>query len=584
MLKISKIIKIIPKHRVRQIPILIILLIFGAAFEVVGIGLVIPLMGIITGDTTNVVTRVMISYFTKISAENLVLLSVIIFSLTYVLKALFLSFLAWLNGRFSFATKAEVSNLLMKKYLGAPFEFHQKKNSAELIRNLTAEANQLASNVLNPLLVIASESIVIISISAFLIVLEPIGTISVVLTMVLFSILFQKVFGKYTSELGLARQNADGMLIKKSQEALGGIKDVKVLGKTQFFYEQFRYHNLITASVSARHYLLKQLPRMYLETLGVLVLSVLIVMLTLRGDTSIQTISALTVFAMAAFRLLPSANRILSSLTSLRYADPTVDLLHAQLKTFPKDYFQMKNNWNDDLDLKFDKNIELKSLTYHYPNASINALSNITFSINKGESIGIIGKSGAGKSTLSDIILGLLTPSSGKVLVDHVDINENIRAWQHKIGYVQQDIFLLDDSIRQNITFGLREDEVDEKKLSEVIFEAALDEFVSSLPDGLNTHLGERGVRLSGGQKQRIGIARALYRNPPILIFDEATSALDNATESEIVSAIQRLKGKRTIIVIAHRLSTIGHCDRVIELTDGRISRSRSKKEEDKVY
>ena len=575
MLKISKIIKIIPKHRVRQIPILIILMVFGAAFEVVGIGLVIPLMGIITGDNTNVVTQVIISYFTNISAENLVLLSVIIFSLTYVFKALFLTFLAWLNGRFYFCTKSEVSNLLMKKYLVAPFEFHQKKNSAELIRNLTAEANQLASNVLNPMLVIASESIVIMAISAFLIVLEPIGTIAVVLTMVLFSILFQKVFGKYSSELGLARQNADGMVIKKSQEALGGIKDVTVLGKTQFFYEQFRYHNLITANVSARHYLVKQVPRMYLETLAVLVLSVLLVMLTLRGDTSLKMISALSAFALAAFRLLPSANRILSSLTSLRYADPTVDLLYAQLKTLPKDYFQIKNNQNDDLDLKFDKNIELKSVKYHYPNASSDALSNITFSINKGESIGIIGKSGAGKSTLSDIILGLLIPSSGKILVDKIDINENIRAWQHKIGYVQQDIFLLDDSLRHNITFGLRDDEIDSERLNKVIIESALDEFVLSLPEGLDTHLGERGVRLSGGQKQRIGIARALYRNPPILVFDEATSALDNVTESEIVSAIQRLKGERTIIVIAHRLSTIAHCDKVIELSNGRISKTQ---------
>lgn len=584
MIKNTKVLAIIPMRTKREIPLLIGFMIIGAAFEVVGLSLIFPLMAIVTGDNQNFVLQLLTSYYPTLSQKNLIILSMIIFVSIYTLKALYLTFLAWRISRFTHSTKVEINNLLMQKYLGEPYEFHQNNNSAILIRNLTTESTQWAHNILNPILVIVAESTIIIAIVIFLVLMEPVGATTVGIIMIACSYLFQKAFGKYTSNLGKIRQNADGLLIKKSHEALGGIKEVKVLGKIEFFYEQFRHFNKLAANASAKAHLLRQVPRMYLETVAVLVFSVLLLLLTIRDGANIQVISALSAFALAAFRLLPSANRILASLNSVRFAEAVVDLFHEQLKDCRIDHFENKTKRNNDRDLTFNKTIKLKDLSYHYPNASKDALSQITFTIKKGQSIGIMGKSGAGKSTLSDIILGLLTPSSGKILVDHVDINENIRAWQHKIGYVQQDIYLLDDSIRQNIAFGVREDEVDEKRLSEVVLEAALDEFVSSLPDGLDTHLGERGVRLSGGQKQRIGIARALYRNPPILIFDEATSALDNATENEIVSAIQRLKGKRTIIVIAHRLSTIGHCDRVIELTDGRISRSRTQKEDDKVY
>ena len=226
----------------------------------------------------------------------------------------------------------------------------------------------------------------------------------------------------------------------------------------------------------------------------------------------------------------------------------------------------------------FERSIDIDNLCYQYPGTHELALSDIKLTIVKGESIGVIGKSGAGKSTLSDIILGLLKPSAGAIYIDGVDIYEDIKSWQSLIGYVQQDIYLLDDSIRSNIAFGELADEIDANRINDAIAEAQLDEFVASLPKGIDTHLGERGVRLSGGQKQRIGIARALYRNTPILVFDEATSALDNETEAEIVSSIQKFKGVRTTIVIAHRLSTIEHCDRVIELKKGRISKIEERK------
>ena len=576
-MQLSKVFFILPKHRIKQIPFILFAMIIGAAFEVVGIGLVIPLIDIIS-DSDNRVTEYLGSAFPSLSSQNIVLLSVTLFAIFYVVKGIYLSGLAWLNGRFSWAVKADVSNTLMEGYLKVPYEFHLQKNSAQLIRNLTTESSQLVSYVLTPLLTLVTECAVIIAVSIFLITIEPTGTIVVLAVLVVLSFSFQRVLGSYVAKLGRIRQHADGMLIQRSQEALSGIKDVKVLGKELHFINQFRMNNLTSSSVSAKQYVVNQIPRMYLETIGVLVFSILIVLLIVKGEALRQVIPTLGVFALAAFRLLPSANRLLSAINSLRFADAVIVSLNDQLKAIALTVSSAPRVNNNMARSAFERSIDIDNLCYQYPGAHELALSDIKLTIVKGESMGVIGKSGAGKSTLSDIILGLLKPSAGAIYVDGVDIYEDIKSWQSLIGYVQQDIYLLDDSIRSNIAFGELADEIDANRINDAIAEAQLDEFVASLPEGIDTHLGERGVRLSGGQKQRIGIARALYRNTPILVFDEATSALDNETEAEIVSAIKKFKGVRTTIVIAHRLSTIEHCDRVIELKKGRISKIEERK------
>jgi len=574
---ISKVFSILPKRRRKQIPIIVFAMIIGAGFEVLGIGLVMPLLDIIS-DSDNTVTEYLRSALPSLSDENILLLSVALFALIYVVKGFYLSALVWLTARFTYAVKADVSNNLMEIYLIAPYEYHLQKNSSQLIRNLTTEAMQLVQSALNPVFIILSESVMIISIGVFLMVIEPIGTLIVMLLLASLSFAFQRLVGGYTKDLGEVRQNADGMVIQKSQEALGGIKDVKILGKEQQFLKQFRFYNHTSSDVSAKQYALGQIPRMYLETIGVLVFSTLIVLLIARGDDFRQVIPTLGVFALAAFRLLPSANRVLSAINSLRFADAVIASLKDQLKANTLTIPNAPTGNTNMVHFSFHRSIDISNLSYQYPGTYELALMDINLSISKGESIGIIGKSGAGKSTLSDAILGLLKPSAGAIYVDGVDVYEDIKSWQSLIGYVQQDIFLLDDNIRSNIAFGEIDHEIDLNRINDAITEARLDEFVASLPEGIDTHLGERGVRISGGQKQRIGIARALYRNTPILVFDEATSALDNETEAEIVSAIKSYKGVRTIIVIAHRLSTIEHCDRVIELKKGRISKIEERK------
>ena len=565
-----KVFTIIPKRRRKQLPLVCSAMALGAALEVLGIGLIIPLMDIISGSN-NQATILMKSYFAIDNDQYIAVYSIALFALIYLLKGIYLSALAWITAHFSFGVKADVCNILFEKYLMAPYGFHLQKNSAQLIRNLTSEASQLGGNVLNPLVTIASESFVIVAIGIFLLVIEPLGTIIVMTLLIILSYAFHRFLVGYTRGLGQKRQHAEGMIIQKSQESLGGIKDVKVLGKEMQFKKQFRKHNLMSSDALAKQQTLAQVPRMYLETVAVIAFSILIFLMLIKGGDFSQIIPVLGVFALAAFRLLPSTNRILAAINALRFADSVVTCFYTEMTTLTSKDLQDGNSNVGITYPSFQSNIEIKDICYQYPNSKEFALSGINLTISKGESIGIVGKSGSGKSTLSDLILGLLSPTAGAISIDGVSIERNIKEWQRLIGYVQQDIFLIDDNIKRNIAFGEIDSEIDHNKIASAINEAQLSDFINSLPKGINTRLGERGVRLSGGQKQRIGIARALYRNAPILIFDEATSALDNQTESEIVAAIKRLKGKRTMIVIAHRLSTIEHCDRVVEMKKGHI-------------
>jgi ABC-type multidrug transport system fused ATPase/permease subunit len=569
-MNIRKLFEVIPNRRRKQFPLVAMAMVLGAAFEVVGISLIMPLLDIISGSESQF-TEFISSSLGLENQQNVALVSVIAFALIYLSKGLYLSGLAWVNARFSYLVKADVSNKLMEKYLHAPYEFHLQKNSAQLIRNLTTEANQLVTYVLNPSLVIISEAFVVIAVGVFLLVVEPQGTIIVMSLLIVMSYAFQRILGGFSQRIGKIRQHTDGLIIQNSQESLGGIKDVKILGKEEQFFKDFQKNNLTLADSSAKQSAISQLPRMYLETIGVMAFSILILLLIIQGDDFSEVVPVLAVFALAAFRLLPSANRLLSSVNSLRFAESVITSLYEEMTMITPKAFQAAKPYIQPPRITFHQNIELRDVSYRYPKSETFGLLDINLTVRKGESIGVVGKSGSGKSTLSDLILGLLQPTTGVINVDGVSIDQNMKGWQRSIGYVRQDIFLLDDSIIRNIAFGEKDGEIDNDKITNAIKEAQLVELIESLPEGINTRLGERGVRLSGGQKQRIGIARALYRNAPILIFDEATSALDNETEAEIVSAIKNLKGTRTMVVIAHRLSTIEHCDRVVELKNGRI-------------
>jgi ABC-type multidrug transport system fused ATPase/permease subunit len=570
-----KIYKIMPASRRKQVPFVALAMVIGGALEAIGIGLIMPLISTILGSDNEAIDIVR-RYFEIDDERNIAIASIVIFSVLYAIKGLYLSALVWITSNFSYAVKAEVGNNLLEGYLYESYEFHLKRNSAQLIRNVTTEVTQFAVNAVKPSLEIASEAIVILAIGALLFTVEPVGTIIVVFLILISSYAFHKFTKKKLIEFGETRQHADGMILKSAQEALSGIKEVQLSCKEFTFFTEFSRYNGTASNSVAKLQFISQLPRMYLEVLGIFVFSVLSLFLLMKNQEYAEIVPVLAVFSLAGFRLLPSANRILSAASALRFSHPVVNNIYKEIDLLKDQGAKNKNKNAEHKKINFQDVIEITGVSYKYPESKNYSLSDVNLMIRRGESVGIVGKSGAGKSTLLDVIIGLLKPTSGSVSVDGINISDNIKGWQTIIGYVQQDTFLLDASVKQNIAFLETCEEIDNKKLTDAIDQAQLSELIENLPEGINTQLGERGVRLSGGQKQRIAIARALYRNTPIVIFDEATSALDYETESGIVSAIERLKGARTIIVIAHRLSTIEHCDRVIHLRDGAIKGDRS--------
>ena len=566
-------IKILPRKRLYQFMPIIFLMLIGAFFEVVSVGMVFPLLQLINDDTStnNYIIKIFPSLFSELPKKDLFIWYISIFVFIFLIKGFYLSFLAWISGRYTHRIKAEISNSLMRKYLSAPYVFHLKNNSAKLIRNLTTESSHLVIHALNPILVIMTESIFIAAILIFLFVIEPLGTFTALFFMIFSSFFFHIIARNYSLKYGKFRQDADGQIVQKAQEALGGIKDIKVIGKINFFLSSFFNQNYKLSNIAAKQHLISQLPRHYLESMGVIALAIMVLVLENKTGNLNSMLPTLGMFLIATFRFLPSANRILSALNSLSFAQPILELIYKQQRICSQKDLLTEKNISQENQITFNKDIKIENIFYKYPNSENYALNDITLKIKKGESIAIIGKSGAGKSTFSEIILGLLEPSSGSVIVDGLNVKEITGAWQQQIGYVQQNIFLNDDTLRNNIAFGLKDSEIDVSKLNKAIKESQLEDLVKELPNGINSYLGERGIRLSGGQRQRIGIARSLYRNTPILVFDEATSSLDNETEREIINAIRLLKGSKTIIIIAHRLSTIDYCDRVIEMHKGSI-------------
>jgi len=484
----------------------------------------------------------------------------------YVVKTLFLMFLVLKQNEFAFNVQANLSHRLFMGYLRQPWTFHLQRNSAELLRNVISETSTFAHNGLIPGTTLLVESLVLFGVGMLLLIVEPLGALVVVATLGLSAGIFQRLTRGHVLRWGEARQYHEGQRIQHLQQGLGGAKDVKLLGREEGFFVQFSAHNFISARVGRYQNTVLQLPRLMLELLTVIGFAALVLVMILRGRGLDTLLPILGLFAAAAFRLMPSVNRVLNSLQSLRYGLPVIELLHSEIR-----FLSSTATPERQAPLPFKHTIALEHVCYRYPDTEIFALNDVTLTIPRGAAIGFVGSSGAGKSTLVDVVLGLLAPTSGQVKVDGVDIQANLRGWQDQIGYVPQAIFLTDDTVRRNVAFGLPDDQIDGAAVQRAIHAAQLHDFVNSLPQGNNTLVGERGVRLSGGQRQRIGIARALYHDPQVLVLDEATSALDNATEQGVMDAVNALHGDKTLLIVAHRLSTVAQCDHLYRLEQGRV-------------
>jgi ATP-binding cassette, subfamily B, bacterial PglK len=548
----------------------LLLTIMGMFLEMLGIGIVIPAVMLMTQDDLGAKYPVVQPYLEMLGNPTKVQLIVggmLTLVSVYLVKSVFLAFVAWRQNRFAFRVRVRLSEQLLTTYLRQPYTFHLMRNSAMLVRNAQFETQQFVMGGLRPCMVFISESLLILGVSIVLILIEPVGALMVVAVLGGATLPFQYFTRRRIVRWGEARRHNDGMRIKHMQQALGSVKDIKLMGREREFLARYAEHNRRAANAAEKQTTLAQLPKLWLELLAVSGLALLVTTMVLQGQDMVSILPTLAVFGAAAFRMLPSVNRLVNSVQSMRFSSTVIDSLYGELQ-LPAPELVARGVAQAS---EFRNEIRVTNVGFAYAGANHPALSNLSFSVSKGESIGLIGPSGSGKSTAIDVFLGLLTPASGSVSVDGVDIYEDLRRWQNQIGYVPQAIYLADESLLRNVAFGIASEHIDADAVDRAIRAAQLEEFVAELPHGLDTVVGERGVRLSGGQRQRIGIARALYHDPVVLVLDEATSALDSATERGVMEAVEALHGSKTILIVAHRLSTVENCDRILQLHEGRL-------------
>lgn len=552
-----------------QLVVLGFLLIIGIFFEMLGLGVIVPSLGLMVNPDVSrdfPVLKPILQSLGNPSQNQMVLYGVVLLVSVYTIKTIFLIYMSWKQSKFTSEMSVEISHKLFLGYMTQPYVFHLQKNSAELIRNIQNEVAQF-SFISQSFIALAIEVSIILGVSMMLIMVEPIGALIIVLFLSIAIYGFYRLTKNRLLDWGIQRQEHATKSNQHLIQGLSGVKDIKILGREEYFVSQFDHHNFINAKIQIKSSTLGLVPRSYLEFLAVVGLAGLILIMLHQNKDFKVLIPTLGVFAASAFRMIPSANRIMTSLQGIRFSKPVIDLLYSEFKHIKDGVI---SNYHQLSDISFDEDIKLSNIYFKYPGSNTYSLENVSLSINKGESIGLIGHSGSGKSTLVDLMLGLLEQNDGKLLIDNVSKFE-IKAWQKKIGYVPQTIYLTDDTLINNIAFGIPQNEINLNRVQECIDASQLTQLVEEMEKGLNTYVGERGVRLSGGQKQRIGIARALYSNPEILIFDEATSALDNSTEIEVMKSIDGLKGQKTLILVAHRISTLKNCDKIFTLDKGKI-------------
>ena len=561
------------------------LFIVSSAFEMLGVGLMGPFAAMVTDSDFISKTswlNAIYSRFSFDSSQQFVLFFGVFTIIAFYIKAA-LSFTAQKAiAEFSHGLKGDLSSKLMKSYLSAPYTLHLTKNSANLVQSVVTYTDRFCIGLVLSLLTAISNGVVIIALVALLVTTNAVASIGIA-AILLVALGILNPLKERLARWGKEGFDASAEIIRILNHGLGGLKETRIIGCEPYFEAQMdeaakKYSkNMGLASGYAN------LPRYVVEAV---IISFLIVFaflfVTFNQDNAQNITSIFGIFAIASIRLLPATGNTISCISVIRYNIHSLDSLYAELKEAEQFELEKQNlslsqsNSREQVKLDFQQQITIKNLVYKYPNAETNALNNISLTIKKGHSIGLIGKSGSGKTTLVDVLMGLLSPQGGDIAVDGVSVYDRLRSWQNLIGYVPQSIFLIDDTLERNIAFGVPDNQIDHQRVEKAVAAAQLTEVIAGLPMGLNTAVGERGVLLSGGQRQRVGIARALYHEKEILVFDEATAALDNETENLITDATKALSGTKTIVIIAHRLSTIEHCDRIYRLEKGSMVESGS--------
>jgi len=572
--QLKKMFYLLPKGDPIKMGVLLFFMLIAAAMEVVGIGM-IPAFVAIVAEPSKVMQidwlKPVLTTLHITSGHDLLLWGSGALLGIYIIKSIYMISFNYFEAHFIYRRQYTLCHRLMCAYMQAPFVFHLQRNTAELIRNTTQEAYIFIKSVVSNILQMIRETIMALAILVFLFVMEPLITLIVIGLAVLgagsFIMLNKKKMAKYGEEVQERRAN----IIKALSQGIGGIKDARILNREEGLIEKFRNEVYKSTLIEAYIRFIQQVPRPISETTAIMGMLMVAILLIWQGRSMSAIIPILTLFAMATVRLMPSVQKIATIFTKLRYSIVSINPIYADLKELEQFNTRFKKERKSKEKLTFKNEIRIENLSYHYPNSKERALNRVSLNIKKGEAIAFVGASGAGKTTIVDTILGLLEPDEGTIYVDGTDIAKNISAWQRNVGYIPQSIYLSDETLRENVAFGLPEDEIDDAKVMEAIRLAQLETLVERLSDGLYTIVGEHGARLSGGQRQRLGIARALYHNPNVLVMDEATSSLDNITEKQIIDAIESLIGDHTLIMIAHRLTSVKNCDTLYFMEEGEI-------------
>ena len=571
---IRKIRKIFTKDQRKKTVNIVFLLIIAALLEMFSIGLIVPLIGILISGSLkdSLFFDTSYNFIENFSSEELIVYGMLFMAIVYVIKAIYLVVITFYQSDYIYDIQQSISSRLVEMYIKAPYTFHLQNNPSKLINTVINEVNLFSINVTVPLNIILSEFFVVIGLLFLLFFYEPLGALIVFTFLIITSVSFYAFMRKKIASWGELRQVYDERRLKSIQEVLHGSKEIRIFGREEWFTGVFFKNNFGSARIQSIQRSFLQLPRLVIEVLAIISLLLLIFVMVLKGVNTDQMMMIVGLFAAISFRIAPSVNKVLVSFQEMRYASSIVDKIYSELVARDKSKTLIKRPAKQNIEkISFSKSLNFNGVKYRYPSSDKPTLNNLNLSINSGEFIGVIGESGSGKTTFLNLILGLIEPIKGTIKVDGLNVHSNVKGWQLNIGYVPQSVYLIDDSIRNNIAFGISPDKIDNNLLQEAIKMSRLESFVSKSDNGVDFVVGDRGNNLSGGQAQRVGIARALYHQPTILVLDEATSSLDGSTEKLIIDTIKNLKGKMTIVFVTHKMSAISSCDRVFEIKNESI-------------
>lgn len=547
----------------------------AALLEVAGIGMVIPFMTILARPSMIDQTPILRSLKALVGArtdQEAVVFAAALFAGVFVTKSAYVGLATLIQNRFVFGRQARLEAELVSRYLRQPYAFYLKRDTSSLLRVVSYEVGQFFQHVGLSLLLIVVELQSAFLVVLFVCYLEPVALPIVGLGIAAVSVLLYRALHKRAAIVGERHRALHQEMSKWLHEGLGGFKEVRLSGTAEYFAQRYRERSAPSGKLLAEHHTTIALPRLLLEAIGVVGLLVVGVILSRReDDAGVSVIPVLGAIALAAVRLLPSAARVLSAMSLVRYCKPTIDSLYSAISELEASAEEPASTTTDPKAPFAVAELRLDDIAFEYEGANEEALRGVSLTIKHGEHVGIVGPSGGGKTTLVDVMVGLLPPTRGTVFVNGQPLaNVGVGRFRERVGYISQHVYLIDDTILRNVAFGA--ETIDEPHALACLRAARLEAFVESLPEKAETKVGERGVRLSGGQRQRIAIARALYRNPELLVMDEATSSLDGLTEKEIVESLETVGQNRTVIVIAHRLSTVRRCDRILVLENGKVA------------